>query len=275
MTEKKVCDLLIDYFNQQLGEKERKEFENHLLTCEECREELKELEALTEDLPFTVDSVEPPIGMKERILGNILSAGSGKQPSAPDEKQASVLGDLPGVQSETSEKAEEPPAAYRKLQDSKEKRPRRWIMPALAAALLLSLAGNMYLLTTGKSHEEHQKQVAEVNQMDQKVPLIPAASHQNIDATAMILNQSQTKELVVQASKLPEVKGKQVYQVWLLEKGKPYRAGTFVPDQTGEGAVTFTIQYSGKHKWDTIAITLEPTPESQTPKGKIIVSNKL
>jgi hypothetical protein len=60
-----------------------------------------------------------------------------------------------------------------------------------------------------------------------------------------------------------------------MEKGKPYRAGTFIPNQTGEGAVTFTIHYSGNHKWDTIAITLEPTAKSQTPKGKIIVSNKL
>jgi len=66
-----------------------------------------------------------------------------------------------------------------------------------------------------------------------------------------------------------------VYQVWLLEDDKPYRAGFFTPNQEGKGEVAYQVEYEGDHNWEAVAITLEPDSKSETPKGKIVLSSGL
>lgn len=77
--------------------------------------------------------------------------------------------------------------------------------------------------------------------------------------------------MVVQTDNLKEIEEEQAYQVWLLEGEKPYRAGTFVPNANGEGAVAFSLSEleQSNVNWDTIAITLEPQPDNETLKGGI------
>ena len=116
-----ACDQLIDYFNQHLTEDERVRFEAHLATCQTCQEELEQLEALVGGVAFLSEPAEPPSGMKARILDNVFA------------------------EDETESKQDEP-TPITPFTTTKKKQKTPWGALVLAAALLLSLIGNGYLL---------------------------------------------------------------------------------------------------------------------------------
>ena len=70
--DRQMCNQLVDYFNEQLNETEKQAFEKHLESCEECAIELAEWQALTDDLPYVSASINPPEGMRARILNTVF-----------------------------------------------------------------------------------------------------------------------------------------------------------------------------------------------------------
>ncbi|CAH0292177.1 hypothetical protein SRABI96_04301 [Peribacillus sp. Bi96] len=237
------CEWLLDYFNGQLDEVPRRKFENHLSDCRECRAELDELAMLTEDLPYTVTPVEPPSEMKKRVLGNVFQ----------------------------SEKEAEQP----KQQIKEKRRENKWIKPLLAAVLFASLIGNAYtLLSQDKTDNSKEEKRETIDRLQTSVALKPGEGVP-MNGRATLVEKNDETEMIIQAENLEPVEGSQVYQVWLLEEGKPYRAGTFVPNSDGLGAVSYRLDETEEHKWDTVAITLEPTEKSKAPKGDIILSSEL
>ncbi|WP_407270780.1 anti-sigma factor domain-containing protein [Radiobacillus sp. PE A8.2] len=243
------CELLIDYFNGELDDVTFKKYEEHLEQCESCKEELAELHSLTADLPYASEPITPPSGMKDRILDNVFST----------ETESSKTFD---------DKQEKP---KKKVIQSK----KSWVTPLLAASLLFSLIGNGFQLFNNESPSPEDSILTEsTDQLFKTVRLNPSDTV-NSEAVASMIEKDNRMDLVVQASALQALEGTQTYQVWLLEDGKPYRAGTFVPNQDGVGAVSYTVDYAGEHQWDTVAITLEPTADSELPQGDIILSSEL
>ncbi|MCA0985901.1 anti-sigma factor domain-containing protein [Guptibacillus algicola] len=249
---KNNCDQLLDYFNGTLSDEEKKLFEAHLESCSDCREELQELEDLTSDLPYLSTPEEPPSGMKERVLQNIFESESEGE-------------------SESETVAHHDDSKITEMNRFRTKRSPKWIAPALAAALFLSLAGNAY---TYISNEGATTETEEVSSLLKAVQLAPSEGTTSKGAAALVSDNGKTN-LVVQADDLEGVQDDQVYQVWLLEGEKPYRAGSFVPGENGKGAVSYEINYEGDHDWTAVAITLEPNAESKTPKGKVVMSSGL
>ncbi|WP_411955341.1 anti-sigma factor domain-containing protein [Alkalibacillus sp. S2W] len=256
------CNWLIDYFNGELSIKEKEEFEEHLKDCLECQQELAELNTLHEDLPFASEPVNPPEGMKDRVLGNIF---------ANDETNSSN-------ESETVEGTEENeterkvPSIYKN--DSKRKiQKKQASFYTIAAILFLSLVGNIYLLMEMNDIADTPVEESE-NQTDQLIQSVSLDATEVMDATgqASILENEEGRTLLVQADNLEEVSGEEAYQVWLLEDEQPYRAGTFVPSESGSGAVSFNLDNLEDVNWDTVAITLEPTPNSEVPQGDILLA---
>ncbi|WP_377888659.1 anti-sigma factor domain-containing protein [Alkalihalobacillus sp. R86527] len=249
---KSNCDQLLDYFNGTLTEAEKKMFETHLESCSDCREELQELEDLTSDLPYLSTPEEPPSGMKERVLQNVF-----EDESEIESKDQVVSHDN---KSNTTD-----------MDRFKTKRSPKWIAPALAAALFLSLAGNAY---TYISNEGATTETEEVSSLLKAVQLAPSEGTASNGAAALVSDNGKMN-LVVQADDLEGVQDDQVYQVWLLEGEKPFRAGSFVPGENGQGAVSYEINYEGDHDWTAVAITLEPNAKSKTPKGEVVMSSGL
>ncbi|MCD7034795.1 anti-sigma factor [Metabacillus sp. GX 13764] len=241
MEDNNYCELTLDYFNDLLPEKEKREFEQHLLECDECREELKELAMLTEDLPYFSEPASPPSGMKERILANVLEENTQKE----------------DIRAETPKKPgpTNPP------------RKRSWILPAMAAALFLSLIGNAWLI--------NQKNDTQNLALENQVGLAATQSGSSMTATASLLKNENDNQLVLQAENLKGLSKGEIYQVWLLENNKPYPAGYFVPDKSGKGTVLYTIPEGSKHKWDTVAITIENQKNQPSPKGQVLLAGKI
>ncbi|WP_079505029.1 anti-sigma factor [Mesobacillus jeotgali] len=246
MTDHKTCDDLLDYFNNTLTDEETTLFENHLDTCKECREELQELNMLTADLPFSAELIEPNEGMKDRILASIF------------------------------EESEEPEEMDTPL-EIKEPKPRnyRWLQPLLAASLLLSLSANAYFYLNQSGQEQSESPREGTDEIVKQVQLAVSEGYDG-NAEAAMIKKDEGMALVVQASNLKPLTGNEAYQVWLIDdKGEKFRAGTFRTNPEGKGAVTYSVKYEGEHNWTTIAVTLEPTPDSQQPKGEIVLASQL
>ncbi|TCI48549.1 MULTISPECIES: anti-sigma factor [unclassified Exiguobacterium] len=235
-----ACDQLIDYFNQHLTEDERIRFEAHLATCQTCQEELEQLEALVGGVAFLSEPTEPPSGMKARILDNVF---------AEDTTEPKLV------------KAE--PAPVTPFTETRKKQKSSWGALALAAALVLSLVGNGYLLM-------NQDEPTAITLTD-TVPLEGES-----EGVAYLAEQDGDRQLIVQTNGLAPLEANEVYQVWLLKDGSPIPTGAFVTDDKGNGTVIYTLDSTeSATDWDTVAVTKEPERGNQTPEGDIVLSASL
>ncbi|MFC3419905.1 anti-sigma factor domain-containing protein [Salinicoccus hispanicus] len=238
MNHKEACDLLIDYYNDQLEPEEKEAFRQHLKTCDSCQEELAEWEALNAELIEAIPLVDPPEGMKNRVLGNVFS--------------------------------EETPQSDQKVQPMKKKQ-RSFRVPfmAVAAALLLSVIGNVYMLA---GREETRDLAQVLLEEESAISLSPASETLDMDAKVAMHESEEGQTLVLEATNFTNLNEDEVYQVWLLREGEPYRAGTLVPNEEGQGYVVFNLDEETEIDWDMVAITVEPSPHNQLPEGDIVMS---
>lgn len=242
MNRQDMHEKLIDYYNGHLEGQEKEEFEKHLAECPDCREELDEWEALNAELVHGLESVEPPSDMKDRVLTTIFDEES--EESQPTEAPA---------------KSKPKPSIYKK-----------WMIP-LAAALLLSLIGNIYLWM----NQQETGSLSESLMVESEtMTLSPASESLEMNARMSMREDNGQQTLVMQAENFTNLEEGAVYQVWLLEGEEPYRAGTFVPNEDGEGYVVFTMDDSEDIDWDMVAITMEPSPQNQAPEGDILMSGE-
>ncbi|GAB3068793.1 anti-sigma factor domain-containing protein [Salinicoccus sesuvii] len=237
MNHNETCDLLIDYYNGQLDSEEKEAFERHLETCVTCQEELAEWEILNAELMETVPLVDPPEGMKDRVLSNVFS--------------------------------EEAPVPEGKIQPIKKQRSYRIPFITAAAALLLSLLGNVYMLSGNEGTQDLAQVLFEE---DNPIPLSPTSEALDMDARVAMHESATGQTLVLEASNFNNLNEDEVYQVWLLKGEEPFRAGTLVPNEDGQGYVVFNLNAETEINWDMVAITVEPSPHNQLPEGDIVMS---
>lgn len=262
------CEQLIDYFNGQLNAEEEKAFEKHLEECSDCKEELEELREATADLPFSVEPVEPPSEMKERVLAGVFASTEEPEETTAEDTQTVTPAANP---TNLNERKQEKEQASRNTQKQR-RTVKPWMVTTLAAALLLSLIGNVY---TFMSDPDQPAAIPDTETIDEVLTTVQMSGEQSGNATAAILKQKDDLTLLVNADQLEGLEGDEVYQVWLLEGETPYRAGSFVTNEKGEGAVAFSLQkLQNKNNWDAIAISKEPNANSETPQGNIVLSSK-
>lgn len=231
------CGRLVDYLNGTLSAEEIQQFEQHMKTCTECQE----IAEATGELPYLADSVEPPAGMKARILSNVFD-------EEPEQ--------------------DEPPVALKPemaaIPMHKPKREARIWRPLLAAVFLASLLGNAYAFFQLSDQEDAPETAIE------SIELEPNEAFGGT-ATAAMIEEEGSLNLVVKADQLAELEASQVYQVWLIKDDKPIPAGAFSPNPNGEGASYYELDENSA-EWDTIAITLEPQAGNELPEGEVVMS---
>lgn len=231
-----ACDQLIDYFNQHLTEDERIRFEAHLATCQTCQEELEQLEALVGGVAFLSEPAEPPSGMKARILDNVFAEDKTETESKQDE-----------------------PTPITPFTATKKKQKAPWGALALAAALMLSLIGNGYLLL----NQDEPSGIA----LTETVPLEGES-----EGVAYLAEQDGQRQLIVQTNGLDTLEANEVYQVWLIKDDSPIPTGAFVTDDKGNGTVIYTLDSTeSEMDWDTVAVTKEPERGNTAPEGDIVL----
>lgn len=246
--DRQMCDQLVDYFNGQLSEVEMNAFEKHLSTCEDCQIELAEWQALTDDLPYVSATINPPEGMKARILNTVFEEGL-----------------------EIEKTPVTPIVSSEKVTPIKKNRSFSWL-PAVAAALMLSVGANIFLVSIVKNQQDDI--VAQNETVDQLLAFV-SLSPVDGDATgtASIVKHGDETRVVVQASSLPALSNDEVYQVWLIDEDGPIRAGTFKSDSQ-DGAVVFTLPEGLNKDWSQVAVSHEPNAESKSPLGNVLMASE-
>lgn len=246
--DRQMCNQLVDYFNEQLSEVEKHAFEKHLETCEECTIELAEWQALTDDLPYVSASINPPEGMKARILKTVFE----------EELEKETTPVTPIVTSE-------------KVIPIKKNRSFTWL-PAIAAALMLSVGANIFLASIVKNQQDDI--VAQSEAVDQLLAFVNLSPVEGeATGTASIVKHGDETRVVVQASSLPALSNDEVYQVWLIDEDGPIRAGTFKSDSQ-DGAVVFTLPEGLNKDWSQVAVSHEPNADSESPLGNVLMASE-
>ena len=71
MEQEAVHDLVAAYALDALDDSERREFEEHLATCEKCREELEGLRDAAAALAYVPEGPAPPPALRDRVLKQV------------------------------------------------------------------------------------------------------------------------------------------------------------------------------------------------------------
>ncbi len=284
------CEDVELYMIGGLTKADKQIFEAHLPGCESCRRTLKELEPVVGALPHGVQSVEPPAGMKNRILAAVA-----RQAEMDEElKNASPLGPESAYRTieedfSRSERSNDsaPPEVLYATEANGSKLP-RWLLPSVsAAAVLLLIASGFLLLRIDYLNQEAKRLEARVDSLQQQidstgrpltgvqtnhvVALSPTTKDIVAQGLATIVIDDKGMHLIVQAEQLPLLTDDEAFQVWLLKNGKPVNAGTFF-SQDGTGALYFTFK---PDEYDQIAITQEPDANGKEPRGSIVLAGSL
>jgi anti-sigma-K factor RskA len=189
-------DELAAYMLDALTGDEAREFERHLEGCARCQERARWLQPSVELLPMTVEQVEPPAELRERLMSTVRAeaaapARPAREPRAPRARSGWLRG-LVAL-------------------------PR----PALAlGAVLVAIAGGVigYALGTGDDGTTTSTISAQVS-----VPGARATLERDGDSG------------VLRVSGLPQRRNR-IYEVWLARGQEVRPAGLFQVDRNGEAA---------------------------------------
>lgn len=85
-------DLTPAYVLDALDETERAEYEVHLATCEDCRDELERLQETASSLAYAVESPQPPRELRDRIVAQARAERGNVIPFRPRRRLTYALG---------------------------------------------------------------------------------------------------------------------------------------------------------------------------------------
>ncbi|MGN7764593.1 anti-sigma factor domain-containing protein [Paenibacillus sp. 22594] len=274
-----ICEWAELYALGGLDEEQRLEFETHLTGCADCRKVVEELREIVDVLPLASEELSPPDGMKERVLGRVLSAkGSMKTSLADALERNTVRGAHAHETIVPSAPAPETPFSPSAGNVKITPLSRNSLLRGACAILAVAAAAlAIYSVSLQRDVSGLKKQLALTGapstelKVNEVVQLGPAAQDIVAKGLATIVIDAKGTHLLVQAEKLPELSGSEAFQVWLIKGDVKKSAGTFL-SSAGTGAMYYTFDPQG---YDTVAITLEPDGQGEQPRGRPILIAKI
>lgn len=234
------CKNLLSFISEELEKSKKKTFAEHLKNCPECTREYDQMTEAWNSLKWDFEEVEPPASLQSEVMNFVFERN--EKPM----RKANKWGDFFN----------------------------RQFTPVTTGLLLISL---IFAIVLSYSTIHLKKELVALD-----LPVMVATTlylkptdnttdNVNTDGAAYILQQGEERSLVVQIQNLPALHETEVYQVWLLSNGERANAGTFKPDKTGTGLLTYRL--SPNDQFDQIGITKEPDPNGSQPRGKKIVGS--
>lgn len=244
--EKNKCENLSLFIIDQLSEHEKKQFEDHLHTCAQCRNEVNSLQETWQMLSYDIEETEVP----DSLISEVMNFVFDKKPmSAQAYKQPSFLEKFKAILA----KHFSPLSAG--------------VMAVLTIGFIGLLWNNLQLndsLTAIENKASSPSKI--VRTIDLKGQDLAASA----SGIAYLLQDGQnSSHLIIELNNMPMTEKDEVYQVWLLKDGNRQNAGVLKPDQNGNGLITY--QLPKDHTFDDIGITLEPNAGNMQPKGQKVM----
>ena len=241
---------------------ERRAFEDHLRTCDECRAEIESLRSVNAAMAAAVPQIDPPFALRQQVLDAALGPAPRRSDSA-----SSVAG---------LELAAAGSSAY-------------WLATAAALVMTVGIGAYAYVLqgrlTGVQSELASVRTQAEASRSEAETARSAVDSTRRLldvlmapDATRVALaggkpapdasgraDWSRSRGLAVSTDNLPSVRPGRTYQVWLLTKGAPVSAGLLRPEQS---TVVYTDLPAGVQPIG-VALSEEPEGGVPAPTGEI------
>lgn len=221
-------DLTAAYALDALDSSEVAVYEEHLAHCPRCREELAELSETATALAYAVPAPVPSLALRARIID-----------AAVAERPSNVVPLRP-----------------------------RWALPAVAAAAVAAAAAIVFAVSTlTLSHSLHRERSASETQRG-ALGVIAQPDARRIalsgDHGSLVLAKSGQAALVINRLE-PAPKGK-TYEAWVVEAGKPQRAGLL----HGGGDIGVLELTRSVPDGALVMVTLERAGGVDTPTGSSI-----
>lgn len=257
-----------------LSDAESRSLNEHLLTCPYGHPLFAEIGAVVPALPLTVDPIEPPRALRERVLAAVAATPQGdlsrpsEAPARPDAVRPVTSRVAAGTQPID-------------LAAARERRASRfgsaWRTALAAAALLLIVA-------LGATTLVFQRQAADAETRAATLRAALVASLDPNSTTAGLHGSGAAASaagfaafppdgngyLVVRG--LPQVDADKTYQAWFLAGSTPYPSVLLRPGFDGLAVVQGLSMMPGA---DAVALTIEPASGAQTPSGPPVVVGKM
>jgi hypothetical protein len=223
---------LVAYSLEALEPREAAAVDAHVPTCERCSRELEGLAPAVAVLGESVDQLEPPSDLRERVLAIVREEA--------DAKRAELSGGRPG----TSRR--------------RERRGLRGLLlrPAMGLAMLAIVAAGVggYLIAENNSGG---------GGAGTTVAMVPRAP--SVGGTLAVGDISSMLDL----HGLKQLSGRQVYQVWVAQGTRARPSSNFIPDVSGNATTAVDGHLA---KGTTVMVTREPHPGRTTPTPPVLLT---
>jgi anti-sigma factor RsiW len=241
-------DTVAAYLLGALADAQRREFEAHLATCAQCREDLLSLRVVADALPLAVPPVAPPPGLRERMMATVRA-------EADVLSAAGAAADRP---------ARPAPARPRRLTWSFG---RPLAIAGAAMALVLGVALGFGIGSATNEGETKTQTVVQVRTVQARVVAEVAPR-----GTAVIVVRDGVATLRVRG--LPAPPPGKVYEVWLLRRGAQAPSPTdalFSVSTQGSGRVALP----SVRGVEAVLVTAEPDGGSRAPTSQPFIQAAL
>ena len=241
----------------------------HLATCAEPHEEIAELGGVLPALAESVPIVEPPAGLKARIMAAAaedLAArqGGGAAPTPTATSPAAPAGSAPAT----------PPVSFPTATEREARRTRTstgtWILRAAAVLAIVALGGwNLLLQNQLRAAKTYEQSVAIVLDAAAKPGSLTAILTADGGTGSGLAAVSATGEVTLAMQDLAPTSGDTVYEAWVIASdNKPVPLGSF---EVGDaGTAYFKANGVPSTNGIVLALTREPGRGAQTPTMPII-----
>jgi anti-sigma-K factor RskA len=282
--------LLVSYALDTLEPGELRSVEEHLAECAECREELDELRGMFSSLALSVEPVEPPAELRDRIL-EVAKTSPQDLASRPGKEAKPQLAPEPTPAERVEDRSNEPLARVVPFVVKKDRSSSGIKFLAIAASVgfVAALAG---LYVVWNQARQNETQLAAVNTRLQETERQLAKEHEisvafaapnarvaQLDGTEaapkatakFAVNRNDGKAMLV-AYNLPVSPPDKEYQLWYIADGKPLPGGVFKTDAKGNGELREVVPVEGRTAV-VFAITLEPIGGGQAPTSAMYLKS--
>jgi hypothetical protein len=216
---------------------EAQELEQHLVGCASCREQLGRLRIGAEALARSVESIEPPASLRERILGEV----AGERSNVPADEASPV----PATR-----------ARRRRIRFRPASIPALRPAVAVLGAGLLALAGGLGGWALGTAELDRRSVAGAVDR--DRLP----------DVGAELTIASGDEDAVLRLTGLPDLGSRRTYEMWMERDGRLVPASLFNPTPSGVA----TTGISGNvEDVEAVYVTRERAGGARTPSEPPVV----
>ncbi len=232
---------------------ELRQFEEHLIGCSECQQELKRATQTADRLPYAAPPAQPPPELASKVERRIAAIAGNAQ------------------QSTTTRIS-----------------PMTFIGFAAAAVLLVTSLFIWQRFTDSQNQfaalQERLQRVEEELKSERRELALYQSPHLSIlalagqdqatNASGRVLWDTASGEGYFLASSLPAIASDKSYQLWVIADGKPVSAGVFAVDQ--QGIAKIPLQgIPSKDSIGAFAVTVEPAGGLPQPSGPMYLLGAL